>query len=112
MKPILHTITGAASPYGIHSYLNYLNCPKQAAEAERRLRDNGGVYITEPLTWSGAAVGTVGHALMEMHFGQALPVDVEPLIGVRIQTADLQHSDLMEERVWVEAARAFRAPRS
>lgn len=109
MKPIVHTISGAASPYGIHSYLAYLDCPKAAAEKERRLKENGGVYIQEPLTWSGAAVGTVGHALMEMHFSQALPPEVEPLIGARIRTAALQHSDLMEERVWVEAVRCFRA---
>ena len=109
MKPIVHTISGAASPYGIHSYLAWLGCSKNAALNEEDLEANDGIRIRDTLTWSGASVGTVGHALMEMHFGQALPVTTEPLIGARIQTASLTHSDLMEERVWVEAARCFRA---
>lgn len=99
-KKILHTLPSGGSDYGLSYYTKWLGCPRRAALDEE---DNNQIPMQQ--TNSAAAVGIIGHALLEMHFSRALGQDADPAIAV-------QYSDAVDETARCEAERLFRAFRS
>ena len=98
IKPILHTISGKGSGTGHSYYADFAaGCPLQAALKY----SDGRHFMTEK---SGAAIGTIAHALWEMHFKQQLSPETPP--------AAVEFSNQIDEENRVEAERLFKFVRS
>jgi len=107
--PILHTIHQGGSEWGLSRYSRWVGgCNRKASLDEAAKKTE----TPKQMTWSGAAVGTAGHLLMEHHFKGAPICRDESLVKAAIELEKdvvLQHTDMFEERVWKEALRLFNA---
>jgi hypothetical protein len=96
--PILHTLDTGGSGTGFHYYASYgAGCPR-AAVLNEKAKANGENGL---LSNNGLTVGTLGHALMALHFGRALSAKQDPTI--------IRFSDVVDEEARYEAERCFRA---
>ncbi len=107
--PILHTIHQGGSEWGLSRYSRWVGGCNRKARLDEEAQQN---EPPKQMTWSGAAVGTAGHLLMEHHFKGAAICRDAGLVRAAIELDKdvvLQHTDMFEERVWNEALRLFYA---
>ena len=107
MKAVLHTTwDSGGSPNGLSKWSRLYGCGKKAMLDSWYDEQE----IFHPLTMSGRSVGSVTHKLLEMRFKGELGHDpTKVYFEKEVEGVVLQHSDIMEEPVWVEACRVYEA---
>ncbi|GAF81491.1 unnamed protein product, partial [marine sediment metagenome] len=100
-KSILHTLQTGGSPHGLHQYLSRgFGCGRRAA-LDAKAKEETGTAL--PTLSGGSGTGTIGHALMELHFRQILDPKADPAGVVEFEEA------IVDESARVESERVFTA---